>query len=85
MYQDWCSATDQGYGTVIVLDGGRMEAIEDFLSRYSVSRNDVVCDIVVDPTYPVVDGLITHYIPLPTCALIFGYKEDSNIPFDLYK
>ena len=37
---------------------------------------DLVSGVVHDPTYPIQDGTATHYVPVDTCAYIFGNKDD---------
>ena len=43
--------------------------------------------IVLDDTYPVMDGKTLHLIPVRTCGYVFGDKEEVEIllrQFDLY-
>lgn len=70
----WTGQTNQGFGTVIVLDGGGINDI-----RHSIEileQNGYVCDMVLDPTYPLSDGSYTHLIPVETCAYV--YVNESN-------
>lgn len=74
--EEWRGETNQGFGTVLVL-GGSMNDIE-----YTIGMMDseYVCGIVHDPTYPIRDGDVTHFIPLNTCAYVFvPNKEDDMI------
>lgn len=74
--KDWENQTDQGFGTVIVLDGYRIEDIIDYVGK-AHSKN-IIAGVVHDPTYPLVDGEVVHQIPLDTCAYIFCKKEDEE-------
>jgi hypothetical protein len=70
---EWEASTDDLFGTVLVLDGGTMDNINDLISEISVKDGafDTVSGIVFDPTYPIRDGKACHHIPLTTCAWVF--------------
>lgn len=36
-------------------------------------------DVIHDPTYPVNDGEVTHYIPLDTCAWVFAWPSENKM------
>ena len=74
----WQLETDQGFGTVIVL--GVTEA-EMRLAVKNAQKLRYVSEIIHDPTYPLVDGDTVHYIPLDTCAYVFGDKNDPMTAF----
>lgn len=74
-FYDWENSTTQGFGTVLVLEGKMSEckfAIDLF------RMNDYIADIIHDPTYPIVDGEIVHYIPLDTCAYVFVPNKEQD-------
>ena len=80
----WESDTKQGFGTCLVLDAGNEAAILETLKelkefeRAVGSKNAVyAADIINDPTYPIRDGDITHYISFNTCGYVF---LDKNSP-----
>jgi peptidyl-tRNA hydrolase len=68
-YSRWETQTKQGFGTVLVLDGGDVEDIIDLVDD-SVQLGYAAA-VVHDPTYPIVDGNVVHRIPLDTCAYVF--------------
>lgn len=69
----WQLETTQGFGTVLVLGVNEIE----MRTAVDVAKNlGYVSGVVHDPTYPLVDGDFCHYIPLDTCAYIFGDKND---------
>lgn len=84
-FNEWENETDQGYGTVIVLDGGSKENIlrklEEIDMRYFTGT-------VIDPEYPIRDGDVVHIIPdVFTCAFAFQYDDkDPELlkDFNLY-
>lgn len=76
-YLEWMNTTQQDFGTTLVLGGNRGQ-IDEVLARIRkwMRPQDVACDWVFDPEYPIRDGEVTHLIPLHTCAFIFGKEED---------
>lgn len=73
---EWTNQTNQGFGTVIVLDGGTINDI-----RHSIEildQNGYVCDMVFDPTYPLSDGNFTHLIPVETCAYVYVHELNEQ-------
>lgn len=73
IYNEWLQCN--GFGTVLVL------GVTEVQMRTSVAVAnvlDLVSDVVHDPTYPLRDGDSTHFIPLDTCAFVFGNKEDCT-------
>ena len=72
----WQRETKQGFGTCIVLEGSWQE-IYDFVATKTYNQ-PYICQSIVDPTYPVRDGIVTHLIELPTCVWAFGDKDDMN-------
>lgn len=85
----WQNSTKQGFGTVLVLetyDFIKTKADVSYLEEWGY-----VADVVFDPTYPIRDGEITHYIPLETCAYVYTNNKDDDIiknvlgKYDLYR
>tara|TARA_R110000823_G_scaffold97570_2_gene211896 strand:+ start:3092 stop:3511 length:420 start_codon:yes stop_codon:yes gene_type:complete len=82
MTKQWQEQTPDGFGTVIVLGvGGEMELTyclgqADDLASLGV---DIVSGEVVDPTYPVGDGLVTHLVEMVTCGYIFMDRNDTLV------
>ena len=40
---------------------------------------EYVSAVILDPTYPLVDGDTCHFLPLDTCAYVFGDKNDPTL------
>ena len=73
LYQSWETETHQGFGTVLVLAVNQTE-MENIVALAKMAGLET--GIVHDPTYPMQDGETCHFIPLDTCAYVFGDKED---------
>ena len=74
-YWSWKRQTSQGFGTTIVL-GGPMSRIKvdiEWLQKFGY-----LASVVHDPTYPLLDGSVTHLIPLDTCAYVFAPNKDDD-------
>lgn len=77
-YEEWREQTHQGFGTTIVLDCFNWEEMNAAVSKARVLG--YATEIIVDPTYPVRDGGVTHLVPVYTCAYIFNHGvEDVDI------
>lgn len=74
LYLSWKTETHQGFGTVLVLAVNKDE-MEQAVAVAKMAEYDA--DIIHDPTYPLKDGEVCHFIPLDTCAYIFGNKDDN--------
>ena len=76
LFIQWVHSTTQGFGTVLVLevDEMRMRTAADIADKL-----DYVSGVVHDPTYPLPDGDFCHFIPLDTCAYVFGDKNDQTL------
>ena len=75
-FNEWENSTHQGFGTVLVLEGN----MNDIISRVSLlSSCGYVAGVVHDPTYPIVDGQVVHYIPLNTCAYVFVPNKETDV------
>lgn len=77
LYRAWMDSTEQEFGTTIVLAGSLAE-INTAIADLDERPDACVCGWVHDPTYPLRDGFVTHYIPLDTCAFVFGEKSDVS-------
>ena len=89
MLNKWETDTKQGFGTCLVLDCHNESDMLEVLSYFTDEKN-AIADIINDPTYPVRDGEITHYISLNTCGYVFLDKNDDALCeplklFGLYK
>ena len=76
LFNAWKESTTQGFGTVLVIEvnEAQMRTAVEIAESFGVDK--FPCDIIHDPTYPLQDGDITHFIPVDTCGYIFGDKED---------
>lgn len=78
---EWQEQTNDFFGTTIVLDGGSWSNIQSIIAEVDAKSwlkhgGDFFHGIVLDPTYPVRDGSITHLLPLHTCAWVFARVGD---------
>lgn len=78
LFIQWVHSTTQGFGTVLVLavDEAQMRTASAAAGH---ALSDIVSDVIHDPTYPVPDGDCCHFIPLDTCAYVFGDKNDPML------
>lgn len=86
----WENSTAQGFGTCLVLDCHNEHVILQTIDKLNQASKEVITDIINDPTYPVRDGDLTHYISLNTCGYAFFDKDDEQLSkilenFKLYK
>lgn len=76
LYRQWIKSTKQGFGTAIVLDckdeQTMMEIVDDAMSKHFAAN------AIFDPTYPIRDGLVTHLLPIFTCAYVFCTRKESS-------
>jgi len=75
-YEKWKEETPQGFGTVLVL------AVNEQQMRQAVETSKAlgfVSGVVHDPTYPLRDGDTTHFLPVDTCAYVFGSRLDPML------
>ena len=79
LFEEWRQSTTQGFGTVLVLgvNEDQMRTAVEVAESFGVDT--FPCGIIHDPTYPLQDGDITHFIPLDTCGYIFGDKDDPML------
>lgn len=75
MFHQWQKQTDQDFGTTITLGGSEHQIIRalDFAQGYL--KGCVVAGWVIDPSYPISDGSVTHLMSMRTCAYVFGDQE----------
>jgi hypothetical protein len=74
-FADWENSTSQSFGTVLVLAA----KMSDIKATVDIFKGlDYVAGVVHDPTYPIVDGEVVHYIPLDTCAYIFVPNKEKD-------
>lgn len=64
------------FGTTIVMNGIDGDTIHDIVYRINDSGGDHLAGTITDPTYPIRDGKITHYLPLLTTGWVFCKKDD---------
>lgn len=86
----WENSTKQGFGTCLVLDCIDDSTILEAINQILNNSNNAIADIINDPTYPIRDGDMTHYVSLNTCGYVFCDKNDMSIQntlenFELYK
>lgn len=90
LYQEW--AQFNGVGTAIVLQPRLKSWFEEITveldnksrtinADYGLAKKDpvVLFDRWVDPTYPLRDGSVTHYINLHTCTWFMLDVNDSRV------
>lgn len=75
LYNEWRTQTPDWYGTTIVLEGSGAN-IENYIDQQTPGLYN---GLVIDPTYPIRDGEVTHHIPLMTCAYVFGRKSEIRL------
>jgi len=74
-YNEWLNESEaRTFGTTIILDGIDEKTILNLNERFLFFQKN--SGIIVDDTYPVRDGQVTHLIPLITCMWVFA--EDRN-------
>lgn len=85
-YQEWIA--DRGFGTTITLaapfgdqDFDNLERQFDQPAFLPIS----VADRVVDPTYPVSDGEVTHLVEFTPCFWVFGDATDLAPVLEKYQ
>lgn len=76
LYEKWRDETLQGFGTCIVLgvNEAQMNSAVDVASKC-----DFIAGVAHDPSYPLRDGSICHFLPIDTCAYVFGDKNDPTL------
>lgn len=62
-----------GFGTTIVLGMDGSSLIDMIIN---CEDKGYCSDTVIDPSYPIRDGQVTHLIPLMTCGYVFGDRAE---------
>lgn len=65
---DWATAGNGSFGTTLTLAVSEREMRE---CTVGATEEGYLAGLIHDPTYPIRDGKVTHYIPLDTCAFVF--------------
>lgn len=73
--KEWL-AQGEGFGTTIVLNVGSEESLKRYTGR--AEELGYPSDIILDTTYPIRDGDVTHLVPVITCGYIFA---EGSPPF----
>jgi peptidyl-tRNA hydrolase len=74
-FYEWENSTPQGCGTVLVLEGKMIDI------SYTVKLFNgmgYIAGVFNDPTYPVLDGDVVHYVSLDTCAYVFVPNKEED-------
>jgi peptidyl-tRNA hydrolase len=79
-WEGWKSQSEQGFGTTIVL---AVESEYELHTAIAEAQTLFVAGVVIDETYPVRDGLVTHLIPVTTCGYVFTSGRDDDPVFSL--
>lgn len=69
-FVEWQRQTEQGFGTTLTLE---VPGEDDLLRMVDVALAlGYAANVVLDPTYPVRDGGVTHLLPVYTCGYVFS-------------
>lgn len=75
VFNKWLKESSQHtFGTTIVLDGYNEENMKYIFD--TVTSMGIDGRWVMDDTYPVKDGEVTHLLPINTCFWLFFHGED---------
>jgi hypothetical protein len=69
-YHEWVKSADF-FGTTLTLAVNEAQLASNVAAASNVG-DMVVAGTVFDPTYPLRDGEVCHFIPLVTCGFVFG-------------
>ena len=69
-FDAWKNSTNQGFGTALVYKATKADI--DSVEKLTMADNLVLFEKILDPTYPVQDGDERYYVPVITCAYLFG-------------
>ena len=68
---------DRIFGTVIVLRVDPNDSLTNWESK--ITELELFWGTVIDPKYPIQDGIITHYVKdIPTCTWVYCNKENGD-------
>jgi peptidyl-tRNA hydrolase len=90
MYLKWAEQAGKGqhFGTTIVLDCESANKIQFIVDSFEELPN-TEAGMVLDTSYPILDGKVIHTLPVFTCGYVFGDKNlIQNTPlreFPLYR
>jgi len=68
-FHNWSNQTEQGFGTTMVVSVDSEYELVNMVKQ--AKAWGAPSDIILDPTYPVRDGNVTHAIPVKTCGYVF--------------
>lgn len=71
-YKEWANQA-RGFGTVLTV--GATESMINLILKEYKYKGDITGKII-DPTYPIRDGYVTHYVSCMTCAYILSHDLD---------
>lgn len=72
----WMGSTEQGFGTTITLAVSSEEALNEAVAEARL--HGYPAEMIHDPTYPIRDGAVTHYVPVDTCGYVFTPCRESD-------
>jgi hypothetical protein len=73
---------DRTFGTCLTR-AAKPYQIDGILDMVNNSPSPYVCGKIIDPTYPITDGEVTHHLPMLTCAWVFTWDlEEATTPMD---
>ena len=72
---EWQNETGHGFGTVLVLEG-KMADFKPVINTFKAL--DYMADVILDPTYPIVDGEMVHHVSLETCGYVFVPNKEQD-------
>lgn len=76
-YIDRWTKEGNGFGTTLVFEGD-ITRMREFVREFNGAGKLPPSAIIEDPTYPVRDGNVTHFIPVETCAYAWVWKDNLN-------
>ena len=74
-YKEWINEGN-GFGTTIVLDAYNDDLLNSIINDY---KEKAPTGIVLDNTYPILDGDVVHLLPVQTCGYIFIDQEIAQL------
>ena len=77
LYEDWCNSTLQGFGTKLTFSIKESDfALLEELYKNDRTFENSLFGICHDPTYPLQDGNVIHYLPINTGCFMFINAND---------
>jgi len=70
-----------GFGTTIVLNGDDLKFVKQTIDdmEHNKDLKQWWHGSVLDDTYPIRDGRVTHFLPIETCVWVFADTEDKEL------